>query len=71
MMFVAGIHVEDDLMGDDDSWRAELEEMGMEVSCPMIEHRGEHYFKGLAFYDEITKHFCNRLDRALQLMEHY
>lgn len=71
LMFVAGLHVEDDLMGDEDSWRAELEKMGIDVSCPMIEYHGEKYFKGLAFYDEITKYFSNRLDRALQLMEHY
>ena len=71
LMFVAGIHVEDDLMGDEDSWKSELENLGLEVSCPMVDHGGKRIFKGLAFYDEIIEFFMQRLERSLHLVELY
>lgn len=71
IMFLAGLHVEDDLMGDEDSWRTDLEDLGYTVSCPKVRHDGSEYFKGLAFYPEIIEHFMFRLERTLELSLYY
>lgn len=71
MMFLAGIHVEDDLMGEEDSWRIIFEKMGMEVDCPTITSGEQKYFKGLAFRKECIRFFCQRLERALGLIACY
>lgn len=64
LMFIAEIHVEDDQVGNDDSWSGALEELGIEVSSPMIEYQGESYFKGFPFNQVTPQLFCNRPDRA-------
>ncbi len=71
MMFLAGMHVEDDLMGEKDSWRSTFEEMGIEVDCPTITCGAKEYFKGLAYRKACIQFFCQRLKRALDLMKHY
>ncbi len=71
LMYIAGLHVEDDLMGEDESWRQEFEQLGLKVECPMISHEGSKYFKGLAFYPEIVEMFMDRLKRTLKLAEYY
>ncbi len=71
MMFLAGIHVEDDLMGTDDSWRTMLEEMGIAVDCPTIEYNKTTYFKGLAFREKCSDFFRDRLTRALTILSYY
>ena len=71
MMFLAGIHVEDDLMGKEDSWRCMFEQMGMEVDCPTFCFEDKEYFKGLGFRKECISFFCDRLERALKIMRHY
>ncbi|WP_320041552.1 sirohydrochlorin cobaltochelatase [uncultured Desulfobacter sp.] len=71
MMFLAGIHVEDDLMGPEDSWRCMFEDMGIAVDCPTISIGDSEYFKGLAFRKECIRFFCQRLERALKIMRCY
>lgn len=71
MMFLAGMHVQGDLMGDKDSWRSIFEEMGMEVDCPTITCGAQKYFKGLAYRKTCIQFFCQRLKRTLDLMKHY
>ena len=71
MMFLAGRHVEKDLMGDKESWRTTFEEMGMKVDCPTITCGAQEYFKGLAFRKACIQFFCQRLKRALDIMKHY
>lgn len=72
LMYLAGIHVEDDLMGDEDSWRLELMEMGFEeISTPIISHGGKEYFKGLGYYPETTEYIIKRLKRSLRLAKYY
>jgi len=72
MMYLAGMHAEDDLMGsDDDSWRTILENMGFVVDCPMVEYNKENYFKGLAYYPEVISFFMDRLQRSLKLVSVY
>ncbi len=72
VMFLAGIHVEDDLMGDEaESWRERLEAMGFGVECPTIEYEGKNYFQGLGFRPQCSSMFVDRLQRAIDLMVHY
>ena len=71
MMLLSGIHVENDLMGEKESWRTTFEEMGIKVDCPTITSGAQEYFKGLAFRKECIRFFCHRLKRALDIMKHY
>nr|WP_319495576.1 sirohydrochlorin cobaltochelatase [uncultured Desulfobacter sp.] len=71
MLFLAGIHVQEDLMGEKDSWRTIFEGMGMEVDCPTITCGTQEYFKGLAYRNVCIRFFCQRIQRALDLMKHY
>ncbi len=70
MMYLAGLHAEEDLMGEKNSWRAALEDMGFAVECSMV--TGDiDYFKGLAYYPQIINYFIERLHRSLTLSNHY
>ncbi len=71
MMFISGMHVEDDLMGERDSWRQGLEALGFQVECPMVVYEGERFFKGLAFYPEVVDAYMERLRRSLELARYY
>ncbi|MEN8188522.1 MAG: sirohydrochlorin cobaltochelatase [Thermodesulfobacteriota bacterium] len=71
MMYLTGFHVENDLMGDQDSWRTMLEEHGLEVECPERSHGNEKCFKGLGFYPEVAQTFIQRLERGLELADHF
>ena len=71
LMYYAGIHVDDDLMGEKDSWRSTLEKMGFSVECPQIKLEGETRFKGLAHYPGVNQGFLDRLERTLQLAKYY
>jgi sirohydrochlorin cobaltochelatase len=67
VMYLAGFHAVNDLMGKQGSWRSTLEEMGFSVDIPMTEHEGSLYYKGLAWYPEIADFFMRRLRSALDL----
>lgn len=71
LLYLAGLHVEDDLMGDSGSWRASLTDMGFEVDCMTTSCYEQQYFKSLAFYEEINTFFLDRLERTLDLMKYY
>jgi sirohydrochlorin cobaltochelatase len=71
MMYLAGLHAEDDLMGEDDSWRSHLEDCGFIVDCPMIHYDGSSYFKGLAYYPEVIEFFITRIERAIEQARYY
>jgi sirohydrochlorin cobaltochelatase len=72
MMYLAGLHAEEDLMGDEkESWKRRLDSLGFKVSCAMIRHDGSEYFKGLAHYPRITDFFMDRLHRTLKLADYY
>ena len=71
MMYFAGLHVEEDLMGEEDSWLSALKAQGFDVQCPMATVDGKEYFKGLAHYPAVNEGFMDRLDRMLKLSEHY
>lgn len=71
MMYFAGMHARDDLMGPEDSWRTALEAMGLSVDCPMVEDQGRQMFKGLAHYPEVIGFLLDRLARTLILAAHF
>ncbi len=71
MMYLAGMHAEEDLMGDANSWRTSLEEMNFSVECVSVQYGQECCFKGLAYYPEIVTFFTQRLQRSLELLEIY
>ncbi len=69
MMYLAGKHAEEDLMGTkkSPSWRNTLEKIGFTVQCPMVTRSEVEYFKGLAYYPEIISFFTDRLQRSLDI----
>ena len=71
LMFFAGMHVEDDLMGECGSWRETLTAMGFTVECSMADCGEPAAFKGLAYYPEILSFFLERLRRALTLAQYF
>ncbi len=71
LMYVAGIHVEEDLLGKDGSYRTFLEGMGFETDCPLVEMGGESYPKGLGLHDETADCLVSRIERALELLRYY
>ena len=73
MMYLAGMHAEEDLMGTkrEKSWRKILEAMGFTVECAEIQHQGNDFFKGLAYYPEIISFFIERLQRSLGIADIY
>ncbi|HSL60376.1 MAG TPA: sirohydrochlorin cobaltochelatase [Desulfotignum sp.] len=71
MMYFAGMHAREDLMGSEDSWRTVLENMGFKVDCPMVLHGQKPLFKGLAHYPEVIGFLMERLERVLSLAACY
>jgi len=71
MMYFAGMHARDDLMGVEESWRTVLEAMGFRVDCPMVPGKGKPVFKGLAHYPEVIGFLLERLARTLTLAAHF
>lgn len=71
MMYFAGLHAEEDLMGDEESWSSSLKEMGFTVECQTVAVKDKKYFKGLAHYIEVNQAFLERLARAIELSRLY
>jgi len=71
LMYFAGLHAEEDLMGNTGSWRRALESQGFAVDCPITEINGKKLFKGLAYYPEVNESFINRLKRAMELAKYF
>lgn len=71
LMFLAGTHVQDDLMGEKNSWKNELESLGFTVSCSSIVYEGDEYFKGLGFSPQVVDLYMQRLHRITELSTYY
>jgi len=67
-MYVAGLHVEQDLLGEQDSYKKRLEEIGFSVECLTVQYQGERFHKGLGFYEGIRESFLDRLRHSLDLI---
>ncbi len=71
VMFFAGMHAEEDLMGQSESWCSVLAECGFAVDCLKVGSGEKELFKGLAYYPEILMFFVERLRRTLILADYY
>lgn len=71
MMYLAGLHAEEDLMGIENSWKAEMEGLGFSVECSMVNQEDSISFKGLAYFPKIIDFFIERLHRTLKLSSLY
>lgn len=71
MMYFAGLHAEEDLMGPGESWKSVLEVQGFTVECPTIIKDGSESYKGLAYQPAVIQGFIERLGRALTLAKCY
>lgn len=75
LMFVAGDHIMNDIMGgepDQDgtlSWAMELAAAGKEVETLKITWRGEEHFQGLGFHEKIDHLFIRQLADSLGRLE--
>jgi len=70
-MYVAGLHVEQDLLGKKDSYKNRLEELKFTMECLTVQHQGERFHKGLGFYEGIRESFLARLRRSLDLIRFF
>ncbi|GBC62541.1 sirohydrochlorin cobaltochelatase [Desulfonema ishimotonii] len=59
MMLVAGVHFEEDITGDEDSWQAVLEKAGFSVSVTR---------KGMGMSQDIVGIFCDHVRAALDVI---
>jgi len=68
LMLVAGLHVEEDLMGGrPESWRCRLERLGYRVECPQVADQDGRRFTGLGLRSGVRRMFVARLARLLEL----
>lgn len=65
LLLTAGMHVEKDLLGSENSWKRRLEDGGYSVDCPVVQYDGGEYFKSLIAYAEIREFFLQRLESCL------
>ena len=70
-MYVAGLHVQEDLLGSEESYKTRLEDIGFSVQWLTVDHNDNNYPKTLGFYEEIPYLFVNRIKRALQLIKYF
>jgi sirohydrochlorin cobaltochelatase len=74
LMYVAGDHVMNDIMGEDPeepSWRQEVKKAGKRVDCVTTVIEGQTYYKGLGLYPEINEIFIRSIKRMLKIVEAY
>lgn len=71
LMFVPGKHVEDDLMGQEDSFSCVLKKMGFKVELLTQVNNGVVYPKGLGCYREVREQIIENIKRSLELMRFY
>ncbi len=65
IMYFAGKHARDDLMGPQKSWRRTLENMGFKVECPTVQTGESQCFKGLAHHPQLIHFLSGRLAQAM------
>ncbi len=71
-MYVAGDHIMNDIMGREPekdgslSWALELERAGVKVDSVPFDYQGDHFYKGLGFYEAINHQFIEQLAASLK-----
>jgi len=72
LMYVAGDHVMNDIMGEDgrESWRDEAEAAGKTVDAPTVDVNGDKYFRGLGLLPEVNEAIIREIKRVLGRLGH-
>ncbi|MBI5017655.1 MAG: sirohydrochlorin cobaltochelatase [Deltaproteobacteria bacterium] len=65
LLFVGGDHAINDIMGDTDSWRAEVTAAGKQADMPTVELAGETQYRGLGLIPEVNRIFVREIERSL------
>jgi len=70
LMYVAGDHIMNDILGEDEnpaetSWKRELEAAGKTTDVPTVTVEGDTYYRGLGFLPEINAIFIREITRTL------
>lgn len=65
LLFVGGDHAMNDIMGESDSWRAEVAAAGKEADMPTASLAGETQYRGLGLLPEVNRIFIREVERAL------
>jgi sirohydrochlorin cobaltochelatase len=70
LMYVAGDHIMNDIMGEGEStegpsWRTEIEAAGKTVDVPTLVFDGETYYRGLGFIPEVNEIYIREIERSL------
>jgi len=70
LMYVAGDHVMNDIMGEDgrESWRDEAEAAGKTVDAPTVDVNGDKYFRGLGLLPEVNEAIIREIKRVLSIL---
>ena len=74
-MYVAGDHIMNDIMGREPekdgslSWALELEKAGVTVDSVPFDYQGDHFYKGLGFYEAINHQLIEQLAASLKRLE--
>ncbi len=71
LMYVAGDHVMNDIMGEDEdpknpSWNTQLKRAGIRTDVTTVTYEGRTYYRGLGFYPEVNEIFIEEIKRALE-----
>ncbi len=71
LMYVAGDHIMNDIMGEDEeadepSWKTQLEKAGLKTDVKMVKQGKESYYKGLGFFSGVNEIFINEIKRAIE-----
>jgi sirohydrochlorin cobaltochelatase len=65
LMYVAGDHLMNDVMGSGDSWKTAVEKAGKQADAATVEYEGETRYKGLGYYPQVNEIFIDSIRRAL------
>ncbi len=72
MMYVAGDHIMNDIMGNDPkepSWSMEMKKAGFKVEAVYEKYKGKRLFKGLGFYKRVNTILIDHLVESLNHLE--
>lgn len=70
-LYAAGVHVQEDLFGDGDSFKTRLRTLGYESDCIFVQYNGHRFPKSLGFYEAVQLFFIDRAAMALDLISYY
>ena len=70
-LYASGVHVQEDLFGDGNSFKTRLMTLGYECDCLFVQHNGYRFPKSLGFYEAVQLFFIDRVKMAIDLIAYY